>query len=59
MRILIVEDDFTSHVVPAAVLQKNGYDVTETVNGTEAWGQLQQPDPPRLTVLHRMMPGMD
>ena len=43
----------------ARVLSKSGYEVVETVNGTEAWEVLQQPDPPKLMILDWMMPGMD
>jgi len=59
MRILIAEDDLTSRNILAAVLRKVGYKVTETVDGAEAWEELQKPDAPRLVVLDWMMPAMD
>ena len=59
MRILIAEDDYTSRVVLAGVLKKNGHEVVVTVNGVEAWQILQQPDAPRLVILDWMMPEMD
>ena len=59
MKVLIAEDDFTSRTMLAAVLKKGGYEVVETINGTEAWLALQQPDAPRLVILDWMMPGMD
>ncbi len=59
MNILIAEDDFTSRAVLAGVLQKSGHTVVETINGTEAWLVLQQPNAPRLVVLDWMMPVMD
>jgi len=59
MKVLIAEDDFTSRTLLAAVLKKGGYEVAETINGTEAWLALQQPDAPRLVILDWMMPGID
>jgi len=59
MQILISEDDFTSRLALTGVLQKNGYEVTVTVNGAEAWNVLRQPDAPRLAILDWMMPEMD
>jgi diguanylate cyclase (GGDEF)-like protein len=59
MRILIAEDDFTSRTVLAGVLKKSGYEVTDTVNGAEAWEALQQSDAPALVILDWMMPEMD
>ena len=58
MRILIAEDDLTSRIMLAAVLQKIGHDVREAVDGAEAWAALQQPDAPRLAILDWMMPTM-
>ncbi|MEI6673645.1 MAG: response regulator [Verrucomicrobiota bacterium] len=59
MRILIAEDDLTSRIVLASILQKSGHEVLETVNGFDAWQTLQQPDAPRLMILDWMMPVMD
>lgn len=59
MRILIAEDDFTSRSILAAVLKKAGYEVIETVNGTEAWQALQHPTPPKLVILDWIMPEMN
>jgi sigma-B regulation protein RsbU (phosphoserine phosphatase) len=59
MKILIAEDDFTSRTVLTEVLKKQGHEVTATVNGTEAWQALQQPDAPKLAILDWMMPEMD
>jgi DNA-binding response OmpR family regulator len=59
MKVLIAEDDFTSRTMLAAVLKKGGYEVVETINGTEAWLALQQSDAPRLVILDWMMPGID
>ena len=59
MRILIAEDDFTSRIMLAAVLKKNGYEVDTTANGQEAWETMQKPDAPRLAILDWMMPKMD
>jgi diguanylate cyclase (GGDEF)-like protein len=59
MRILIAEDDLTSRILLAAVLNKNGHEVVEAVNGAEAWRRLQEPDAPKLVILDWMMPIMD
>lgn len=59
MRILIAEDDVTSRMVLAGVLNKEGHEVTATVNGAEAWQALQRPDAPALAVLDWMMPEMN
>ena len=59
MQILIAEDDPTSRLLLATTLEKLGYDVVVTTDGTEAWDVLQQEAPPQLAVLDWMMPGMD
>jgi phosphoserine phosphatase RsbU/P len=59
MRILIADDDFTSRTILSGVLKKEGHEVIPTVNGSEAWDALQQPDAPRLAILDWMMPEMD
>ena len=59
MRILIAEDDFTSRSMLAAVLKKTGHEVVETINGVEAWDELQNPGAPKLAILDWMMPEMD
>jgi phosphoserine phosphatase RsbU/P len=59
MRILIAEDDFSSRTILSGVLKMEGHEVIPTVNGSEAWDALQQPDAPRLAILDWMMPEMD
>jgi sigma-B regulation protein RsbU (phosphoserine phosphatase) len=59
MKILITEDDATSHLVLANVLKKAGHTVTVAVNGAETWQVLQQPDAPLLAILDWMMPELD
>jgi len=59
MRILIAEDDCTSRAMLSAILVKNGYEVIETINGSEALSALQLPDAPRLAIIDRLMPEMD
>lgn len=59
MRILIADDSVTSRSILASVLKKIGHDVVETVNGAEAWKELQKPDAPALAILDWMMPKMD
>jgi two-component system cell cycle response regulator len=58
VRILIADDDVTSRLILAGVLRKHGHDVVETVDGTEAWEALRQPDAPALAILDWMMPGL-
>ena len=59
MRILIAEDDFTSHNLLAAFLNKAGHDVIGVMNGVDALKELQKLDAPRLAVLDWLMPEMD
>ncbi len=59
MRILIAEDDFTSRSILMAGLKKVGHEVVETINGAEAWAELQKPNAPKLIILDWMMPEMD
>ncbi len=59
MRILIAEDEFTSHRILRAVLTKWNYDVVSAHDGSEAWEKLQREDAPKLAVLDWMMPKMD
>ncbi|MDM8542468.1 response regulator transcription factor [Desulfococcaceae bacterium HSG9] len=59
MRILIAEDDLTSRNILAAVLKKNGHEVLETVDGAEAWDEMQKPDAPKLAILDWLMPEID
>ncbi|MBT3289588.1 MAG: response regulator transcription factor [Victivallales bacterium] len=58
MRILIAEDNATARALLSGTLRKSGYEVEETVNGTEAWQALQRPDAPELAILDWMMPEM-
>jgi diguanylate cyclase (GGDEF)-like protein len=59
MRILIAEDDLTSRTMLAYVLKTMRHDIVETLNGTEAWQAMQEPEAPRLAILDWMMPEMD
>lgn len=59
MRILIAEDDYTSRLTLTTMLKKNGHEVVQTVNGAEAWEELQKPDAPRLVLLDWMMPEIE
>jgi len=58
VKILIADDDVTSRLVLAGVLRKCGHEVVVTVDGTEAWEAMRQPDAPRLAILDWMMPGL-
>ena len=59
MRILIAEDDPVSRRVLQVALEKNGYDVIVTQNGSEAYTVLSRPDAPQLAILDWMMPELD
>jgi diguanylate cyclase (GGDEF)-like protein len=59
VRILVSEDDPVSRRVLVATLTKWGHEVVVTGNGLEAWKALQEEDPPPLTILDWMMPGLD
>lgn len=59
MKILIAEDDPVSRRILEATLVKWGYEVSVTLDGTQAWDVLQREDAPSLAILDIMMPGMD
>ncbi len=59
MRILTVEDEITTRLLIVSLLKKWGHEVTSVDNGTDAFELLQADDAPELTVLDRMMPGID
>jgi sigma-B regulation protein RsbU (phosphoserine phosphatase) len=59
VRILIAEDDLTSHRVLKAVLEKWKYEVVSTYNGAEAWQAIQLQDAPHFAILDWMMPELD
>ena len=60
MKILIAEDNPVPRRVLEASLQKWGYRVVVTCDGTEAWEEFQkQKEEVRLAILDWMMPGMD
>jgi two-component system, cell cycle response regulator len=58
VKILIADDDATSRLVLAGVLQKLGHEVIATVDGTGAWEVMRRPDAPALAILDWMMPGL-
>jgi phosphoserine phosphatase RsbU/P len=59
MRILIAEDDVTSRIMLTELLKKKGHEVISTVDGTEAWDELQKDDAPSIAIIDWMMPDMD
>jgi len=59
MKILIAEDDTITRTSLGRKLSKWGYEVISTVDGKEAWKELQITDAPKLVILDWMMPGMD
>jgi sigma-B regulation protein RsbU (phosphoserine phosphatase) len=58
-RILVAEDDPVSREVICARLEKWGFSVIATTNGTEAMAELRKKDAPHLAILDWMMPGLD
>ena len=58
MKILIAEDDVVSRKVLVGHLEKWGYEVMETTNGTDAWNAFEAGDF-QMAILDWMMPGMD
>ena len=58
-RILVAEDDAVSSELICTRLEKWGYEVIMTQNGTEAMAALRKDDAPALAILDWMMPGMD
>lgn len=59
MKILITEDDTITRTLLERKLTEWGYEVVSTIDGNEAWKELQSADAPKLVVLDWMMPGMD
>ncbi|MBO8129967.1 MAG: response regulator transcription factor [Candidatus Marinimicrobia bacterium] len=59
MKILIAEDDLTSHTILKTILTKWGHDVISTYNGKDALEKLISNDSPRLALLDWMMPEID
>lgn len=59
MKVLIAEDDPVSRRLLEATLTRWGYQVVVTVDGREAWEELQRPEAPQLAILDWMMPGLD
>ncbi|HEX4951629.1 MAG TPA: diguanylate cyclase [Blastocatellia bacterium] len=57
MKVLIAEDDMVSGMVLERTLQRWGYDVIKTKNGTEAWELFQQ-EPVSLVITDWEMPGL-
>ncbi len=58
-RVLIADDSFVSRTVLAAHLAKQGCEVIETADGSEAWEIMQQPGAPGMAILDWMMPGIN
>jgi len=58
-RVLIAEDSFVSRSILSSILEKKGYEVTETTNGAEALEAMQRPGAPPMAILDWMMPEMD
>jgi len=59
MKILIVEDDPISRRLLEAFLCDWGYQVQVTMDGSEAWDEIQKPEAPSLVISDWMMPNMD
>ena len=59
MKVLIADDDPVSRRLLQASLEKWGYDAQAVVNGTAAWGVMQEAQPPQLLILDWLMPEID
>lgn len=59
MKILLAEDDLTTHKMLASVLTKFNYEVITTTDGEETWQMLMHPDAPQIVILDWFMPGMN
>lgn len=59
MKVLIADDDPVSRRLLQASLEKWGYDAHAVVNGTAAWGIMQEAQPPQLLILDWLMPEID
>jgi diguanylate cyclase (GGDEF)-like protein len=55
---LIAEDDPVSRRVLETMLMRWDYETVVACDGSQAWGLLNVPDPPRLAILDWMMPGL-
>lgn len=58
-KILVAEDDPVIRRSTMATLAKDGYELVEVADGTEAWRELEKPGGPNLAILDWMMPGLD
>ena len=59
MRILVADDESTSRVVLAGILQDCGHDILECGDGQSVLDAMDSSDAPQLIVLDWMMPCMD
>jgi DNA-binding response OmpR family regulator len=59
MNVLIADDDFVCRRLLQATLLELGYEVIVTLNGEDAWDELQKPEAPSLAILDLMMPKLD
>jgi DNA-binding response OmpR family regulator len=59
MKILLAEDDESSRILVAGLLDKWGHQAILARDGEQAWAALKAADSPRLLILDWMMPGID
>jgi diguanylate cyclase (GGDEF)-like protein len=59
VQVLIAEDEPATRRLLEATLQRWGYTVCVTCDGTAAWQALEAPEGPRLAIIDGQMPGMD
>src|SRR3954462_2634149 len=59
MKILVAEDDRVSRQILTNALVRWGYETVVTLDGAEAWAELQKPDAPAMAILDWMMPELD
>ncbi|MDY6930536.1 MAG: PAS domain S-box protein [Halobacteriota archaeon] len=58
MNVLIAEDDDSSRILLESVLEQEGYNVTTSIDGIEAWDRYNE-DNISLIIMDWVMPGMD
>jgi len=58
VRILVAEDEDMTRLLLEETLAGWGYEVAAVGDGTQAWQQFQQPQPPSLALLDWEMPGL-
>ncbi len=59
MRILVADDEATSRALLTGILEEDGHETVESVDGLSTWNALQEANAPELVILDWIMPGID